>query len=818
MTDTLVMIAGLLADEAPKDTGPDFGKASPFGLLIVVLLLIGTFLLVRSMNRHLKRLPESFDRKNPQPDQAVDDGTVEPGPTRTPTPRRPDALTGNTLVEATSPYLRQHADNPVHWRQWTPDALAEAAQRDVPILLSIGYAACHWCHVMAHESFEDDEVAAAMNAGFVCIKVDREERPDIDAVYMNATVALTGQGGWPMTCFLTPDGRPFFCGTYYPKPNFLQLLAAVSDTWRSRRDEVEQASDQIIGELRSMASGLPGGGPEVAARAVRPRGRRRCCATRTPSEADSAARPSFRPSALLEALLRSHERTGEPAPLAAVERTATAMARGGIYDQLAGGFARYSVDASWVVPHFEKMLYDNALLLRAYAHWARRTGNPLARKVTDETARFMIDELSADGMFISSLDADADGKEGLTYVWTPAQLTEVLGDGRRTLGRSGFRRDRGGHLRARQLGAAATRGPRRPRTVRPGQDRAAGRPVDPAAARPRRQGRHGMERVGDHRAGRGERRAGSTRIPRRRNAMRAGGARPAHRGRPAAPRQPRRAGRRQRRDPRGLRDAGHRAAHAAPDHRRRRSGCDAATGLLDTALEHFADPERPGRWFDTADDAEQLLVRPADPLDGATPSGASSITEALLTAAHLVPAPRADRYAAAAAEALSTATPVLARLPRSAGHWLAVAEAAVRGPIQIAVATDGSDSPLLSRRPRVGARRRGGGRRRGELLGAAGRPRPGRRRRCRLRVPRPGVRPAGHHRRGSRVRLGRVRVAFGACRRPKTTPRPSTATSNSPPKARSTTSSSCTRRTAPSRIRSAARCTSAERRFAGSIR
>src|SRR5690349_20517585 len=243
---------------------------------------------------------------------------------------------------------------------------------------------------------------------------------------MNATVALTGHGGWPMTCFLTPDGRPFFCGTYYPKPNFLQLLAAITDTWRERRDEVEQASDHIIGELRSMASGLPSGGPVV-----------------TPALCDHAVAavlgdedtvkggfggaPKFPPSALLEALLRNHERTGEPGPLATVERTATAMARGGIYDQLAGGFARYSVDDAWVVPHFEKMLYDNALLLRAYAHWARRTGNRLGRRIAAETARFMIDELSADGVFISSLDADADGREGLTYAWTPAQLTEVLG-------------------------------------------------------------------------------------------------------------------------------------------------------------------------------------------------------------------------------------------------------------------------------------------------------------------------------------------------------------------------------------------------------
>ncbi|MDP9167234.1 MAG: thioredoxin domain-containing protein, partial [Actinomycetota bacterium] len=167
----------------------------------------------------------------------------------------------NALGRATSPYLRQHADNPVHWQQWTPEALAEAAARDVPILLSIGYAACHWCHVMAHESFADDQVADVMNAGFVCIKVDREERPDLDAVYMAATVALTGRGGWPMTCFLTPDGRPFFCGTYYPRDGFIQLLDAVADTWRQRRAEVEHASDDIAGELRSMASGLPGGGP-----------------------------------------------------------------------------------------------------------------------------------------------------------------------------------------------------------------------------------------------------------------------------------------------------------------------------------------------------------------------------------------------------------------------------------------------------------------------------------------------------------------------------------------------------------------------------
>ena len=600
---------------------------------------------------------------------------------------------GNTLGEATSPYLRQHADNPVHWRQWSPEALAEAAERDQPILLSIGYAACHWCHVMAHESFEDDDVAAAMNAGFVCIKVDREERPDIDAVYMNATVALTGQGGWPMTCFLTPDGRPFFCGTYYPKPNFLQLLAAVSDTWQSRRDEVERASDQIITELRSMATALPGGGPAVQAT---------LCDHAVAAVLDDedtvkggfGAAPKFPPSALLEALLRSQERTGEPAPLATVERTAVAMARGGIYDQLAGGFARYSVDDSWVVPHFEKMLYDNALLLRAYAHWARRTGNALARRVTREIARFMIDELSADGMFISSLDADADGIEGLTYAWTPAQLDEVLGDddGRWAAAIFGVTDagtfehgssvlqlpsdpddvERFDRVRTALLAARSTR-------PQPGRDDKVVTAWNGWAVTALAEASVALDEV--------EFLDAATRCARSVLDLHT-------------------VDDRLRRASLGGRVGD--SAAILEDYATLATGLltlyqitggaewlTAATGLLDAALEHFADSDHPGLWFDTADDAEQLLVRPADPLDGATPSGASSITEALLTAAHLVPASHADRYASAAAEALSTATPLLARLPRSAGHWLAVAEAAVRGPIQIAVATQGSDSALL---------------------------------------------------------------------------------------------------------------------------
>ena len=605
-----------------------------------------------------------------------------------------DSSRTNTLALAASPYLRQHADNPVHWRQWTPQALADAAARDVPILLSIGYAACHWCHVMAHESFEDDEVAAAMNAGFVCIKVDREERPDIDAVYMSATVALTGRGGWPMTCFLTADGRPFFCGTYYPKDAFLELLSIISDTWRERRSEVEESSDQIAGQLRSMATKLPGGGPEVASALCDD-------AVATVLDEQDTARggfggaPKFPPSALLEALLRSYERTGLAAALQAVSRTGAAMARGGIYDQLAGGFARYSVDDAWVVPHFEKMLYDNALLLRAYAHWARRTADPLARRVAEQTARFLLDELADADLFTSSLDADADGQEGSTYVWTPAQLTELLGgdDGRWAaevfgVTESGTFEHGTSVLQLR----ADPDDPQRLERVRTAL--LAARLTRPQPGRD--------DKVVTAWNGLAITALAEASVALREPEL----AKAAQRCATALLDLHVVDGRLRRASLGGL--VGDSAAiledHAmlatgllalyqlTPD----RAWLTAATKLLDIALQHFADPKRPGRWFDTADDAEPLMLRPIDPLDGATPSGASAITEALLTAAHLVDMYRAEQYLQAAGEALSVHSVLLQHAPRSAGHWLAVAESAVRGPLQIAVACTPSGSSLLA--------------------------------------------------------------------------------------------------------------------------
>ncbi|HEX7321451.1 MAG TPA: thioredoxin domain-containing protein [Mycobacterium sp.] len=608
----------------------------------------------------------------------------------------------NRLVGATSPYLRQHADNPVQWRQWTPEALAEAAQRDVPILLSIGYAACHWCHVMAHESFEDASVAAAMNDDFVCIKVDREERPDLDSIYMNATVALTGQGGWPMTCFLTPDGRPFYCGTYYPRESFLKLLAAVANTWRQRRDEVEVASNRIAGELRSLAGGLPGDGPVVDP-ALCDRAVTAVLRHEDTERGGFGGAPKFPPSALLEALLRHYERTGSIPALEAVARVGAAMARGGIHDQLAGGFARYSVDSAWVVPHFEKMLYDNALLLRAYAHWARRTGDPLAVRVTEQTARFLLDDLGDAGMFVSSLDADADGREGSTYVWTRAQLADVLGDGDGCWAAQVFAVTESGtfehgssvlqlpadpddtarfeRLRSALLAARRTR-------IQPGRDdkvvtawnglaitALAEASVALASSSP-------GSALGPELAAAAQRCAAAVLdlhlVDGRLRRASLGG----QVGDSAAI----------------LEDYGALATGLLAVYQLTADGrwLSGAVGLLDTALAHFADPDRPGGWFDSADDAEQLMYRPADPLDGATPSGASLITEALLTGAHLVGADRADRYRQAADDALQAHSSLLERAPRSAGHWLAVAESAVRGPLQIAVACEPTGSPLLA--------------------------------------------------------------------------------------------------------------------------
>ena len=337
----------------------------------------------------------------------------------------------NRLNLATSPYLQQHATNPVHWWEWSDEAFAEARRRDLPIFLSIGYSACHWCHVMAHESFEDKTIANFLNEHFISIKVDREERPDIDAVYMQATVALTGHGGWPMTVLLDQEGRPFYAGTYFPPtahhglPSFMQVLQGVQEAWVERRGEIDITAVKIIESLETptLQSGALQSGEDLQS-----------AVSALARDFDSAyggfgSSPKFPPSMVLEFLLRENARSGNSQALTMAERTLTAMARGGIYDQLGGGFSRYSVDSKWVVPHFEKMLYDNALLLRVYTHWWRLTGSELARRIVHETVEFMLRELRTDqGAFAAALDADTEGAEGTYYVWSIEKLIEVLGE------------------------------------------------------------------------------------------------------------------------------------------------------------------------------------------------------------------------------------------------------------------------------------------------------------------------------------------------------------------------------------------------------
>ncbi|HMJ01419.1 MAG TPA: thioredoxin domain-containing protein [Conexibacter sp.] len=332
----------------------------------------------------------------------------------------------NALAHETSPYLLQHKDNPVDWRPWGATALAEARERDVPLLVSIGYSACHWCHVMERESFEDADVAAYMNEHFVCVKVDREERPDVDAIYMDAVQAMTGHGGWPLNAFVTPDQVPFYAGTYFPPqsrqglPGWRDLLEALVEAWRERRAEIEQQGERIVAHLGVSARIEPE--PDAPEPGLLDTAAMAIAGNEDGVHGGFGGAPKFPQASAIELLLR---RGGHDVALRALR----AMARGGIYDQLGGGFARYAVDAAWVVPHFEKMLYDNGLLARAYLHGWQVSGEPLLRQVCCETLDWALREMRGpEGGFASALDADSEGVEGRFYVWTIDELREALGD------------------------------------------------------------------------------------------------------------------------------------------------------------------------------------------------------------------------------------------------------------------------------------------------------------------------------------------------------------------------------------------------------
>ncbi|MFJ4830336.1 thioredoxin domain-containing protein [Streptomyces sp. NPDC088747] len=604
----------------------------------------------------------------------------------------------NRLAGVTSPYLLQHAENPVDWWPWTPEAFEEARRRDVPVLLSVGYSACHWCHVMAHESFEDEATAAYLNEHFVSVKVDREERPDVDAVYMEAVQAATGQGGWPMTVFLTADAEPFYFGTYFPPtprhgmPSFRQVLEGVRGAWTERRGEVDEVAEKIVRDLagRELSYGdatVPG--EEELAGALLGLTREYDA-----QHGGFGGAPKFPPSMVLEFLLRHHARTGSEGALQMAADTAERMARGGIYDQLGGGFARYSVDRAWVVPHFEKMLYDNALLCRVYAHLWRSTGSELARRVALETADFMVRELRTDeGGFASALDADSDdGKgghaEGAYYVWTPAQLTDVLGAD--------------AELAARHFGVTEEG------TFEEGAS---------VLQLPEQDGEFDAERIEAVRsrllAARNERPAPGRddKVVAAWNglAVAALAETGAYFGRPdlveaaigAADLLVRLHMDDRARLARTSKD-GQAGANAGvlEDYADVAEGFLALAGvtgegvwlefagfLLDHVLAQFTDSAS-GALYDTAADAERLIRRPQDPTDNATPSGWSAAAGALLSYAAQT---GAEPHRTAAERALGVVKALGPRVPRFTGWGLAVAEALVDGPREIAVVGPAED-------------------------------------------------------------------------------------------------------------------------------
>jgi uncharacterized protein YyaL (SSP411 family) len=546
---------------------------------------------------------------------------------------------------------------------------------------------------MAHESFEDEAVAALVNELTVPIKVDREERPDVDAVYMTATQAMTGQGGWPMTVFATPDGEPFYCGTYFPRETFVRLVRAVADAWANQRDAVRRQGTAIVEAIGRAAERAPDH-PMTAA--VLDESARSLLADHDAVHGGFGGAPKFPPHMALLFLLRFFQRTGDARALDAVWFTCQRMARGGLYDQLVGGFARYSVDSTWTVPHFEKMLYDNALLVRVYTQLARHRGDELVRRVADETASFLVREMFDGHGFISAFDADTDGEEGLTYVWTPAQLTEVLGDIDGAWGAYLLQVTEEGTFEG---GASVLQLAEDPTNAARWQDMR--RKLAEARAQRAQPGRdtkivaawnglavtalveHGMLFAADGSLECAVRVANYLADVhlvdgRLRRVSRDGAV-----GAPAGV----------------LEDYGCVAEAFCAVHQATGDGIwlERAKGLLDVALAHFADGK--GGFFDTADDAERLVTRPADLTDNASPSGLSAVAAALVAYAALT---GETAYREAAEVALATVALVARTHGRFTGYACAVGEAVVSGPFEIAIATH-ADRKTMAYEPLVAA-------------------------------------------------------------------------------------------------------------------
>jgi uncharacterized protein YyaL (SSP411 family) len=600
----------------------------------------------------------------------------------------------NRLAGSTSPYLRQHQDNPVDWLEWGDEAFAEAARRDVPVLLSVGYSACHWCHVMAHESFEDPETADEMNRLFVNVKVDREERPDVDAIYMEAVQAMTGRGGWPMTVWLTPDGRPFYAGTYFPKldrhgmPAFRRVMAAVSEAWRDRREGVAGQADQVTAAIARpvpVADRLPGTATLESAYRMLER-------QHDPVHGGFGGAPKFPQQPVLEFLLRIHREPWAPRAGAMLRQTLLRMARGGIYDHLDGGFARYSVDAEWLVPHFEKMLYDNAQLARLYLRAWQELGVERFRTVAEETLDYLLRDLRhPDGGFFSAEDADAEGEEGKFSVWTLAELLETAGPEDGAVAAAYFGVTEAGNFEASANVLHEARSIAEVAEAR-------GVPLEEAEAALSR-ARHRLRRRRSERVRPGL----DDKVIACWNglAIRAFAEAAAVLGRPDYLEAARSAARfaltrLRRADGRLLRSWARGEARIPgflDDHASLAVGLFAlyqATGeaawyreaaALIRAIPHlFADPA--GGFFATGDDAERLVHRPKDQMDNPLPSGNSLAAEALL----LLSLYSGDAAPRGAAEgAVRAGGLLMERAPTAVGHLLSVAHAMAGEPLELAV-------------------------------------------------------------------------------------------------------------------------------------
>ena len=600
----------------------------------------------------------------------------------------------NRLADETSPYLLQHANNPVDWYPWGEEALARARAEDRPILLSIGYSACHWCHVMERESFENDQIAAMMNDLFVNIKVDREERPDLDGIYMTAVQAMTGHGGWPMTVFLTPEGVPFYGGTYFPPedrghhPGFPRVLAGVADAYQNRRDDVTKNADQMRQALQRKIAPQPSGPltPELLDQATQG-----ILGSIDWVEGGLGGAPKFPQPMTIEFLLRSHVRTGAQRPLEAVELTLDKMAAGGIYDQLGGGFHRYAVDRIWLVPHFEKMLYDNAQLARVYLQAYLVTGKPRYRQVVEETLEYVRREMThADGGFYSTQDADSEGVEGKFFVWSVEEVDRLLGAGDGPLFRAYFDVTAAGNFEhasilhidetlaevaarmgvtVERLSAAIARG-------RPILHAARERRIHPARDEKVLTAWNGMMLRAFAEAGAALERPEYVEIAIKNAEFTL---------------------RELWQDGRLLRtwkDGRAKLNGYLEDHACYADGLialyeatfdqrwlDAARMIADVILAKFADTES-GGFFDTADDHEQLVTRPKDIFDNATPSGTSVAADLLTRLALLTD----DRRYAAAAEGITTALGAIAgQHPTSFGRLLCALDFVIGRPREIVI-------------------------------------------------------------------------------------------------------------------------------------